>query len=103
MLHHYATKQDLIASVIDYTVYKRMGSFSWDPRAQVRRIDEMARSRSLAEHAQREFGAYLELAIAARTDPTWRNIPAESPTLRQTELAEIIRPFEWADDPEGYA
>src|SRR5579859_7872919 len=27
MLHHYATKQELIASVIDYTVYKRMESF----------------------------------------------------------------------------
>ena len=27
MLHHYATKQDLIASVIEYTFYRRMENF----------------------------------------------------------------------------
>ena len=28
MLHHYATKQELIAAVIDYTFYKRMEIFT---------------------------------------------------------------------------
>src|SRR5271169_5670622 len=33
MLHHYATRQDLIAAVIDYTMYKRMEVFIADVRA----------------------------------------------------------------------
>src|SRR5579859_4164701 len=72
MLHHYATKQDLIASVIDYTFYKRMESF-------IERIKALSEPQRVQEQAgielywqsvlTREFAAYLELMVAARTDP----------------------------------
>ena len=108
MLHHYATKQDLIASVIDYTVYKRMEQFLVGIRAlkDSARIDEMAGIEiSWQSMLSREFGAYLELAIAARTDPDLAAIfLPKARRFDKTELAEIIRAFpEWADDPEGYA
>jgi AcrR family transcriptional regulator len=108
MLHHYATKQDLIASVIDYTVYKRMEQFLVGIRAlkDSARIDEMAGIEiSWQSMLSREFGAYLELAIAARTDPDLAEIfLPKARRFDKTELAEIIRAFpEWADDPEGYA
>jgi AcrR family transcriptional regulator len=108
MLHHYATKQDLIASVIDYTVYKRMEQFLDGIRAlkDSARIDEMAGIEiSWRSMLSREFAAFLELAIAARTDPDLAEIfLPKARRFDQTELAEIIRAFpEWADDPEGYA
>jgi AcrR family transcriptional regulator len=108
MLHHYATKHDLIASVIDYTVYKRMETFLAGIRAlkDSARIDEMAGIEvSWRSALGREFAAYLELAIAARTDPDLAAIfLPKARRFDRTELAEIIRAFpEWADDPEGYA
>jgi AcrR family transcriptional regulator len=77
MLHHYATKQELIESVIDYTFFKR-----------VERFVEDIRSLSEAERVQQQVGielfwrslltpeyeAYLELAIAARTDEELRGL-----------------------------
>lgn len=108
MLHHYTTKLDLVASVIDYTLYKRMEQFLEGIRAlkDSARIDEMGGIEiSWRSALSREYAAYLELAIAARTDPDLAAIFL--PRVRrfdQTELAEIIRAFpEWADDPEGYA
>lgn len=108
MLHHYATKQDLIASVLDYTLYKRMEQFLEGIRAlkDSARIDEMAGIEiSWQSRLSREFTAYLELAIAARTDPELAAILLpKARRFNQTELAEVIRAFpEWADDPEGYA
>ncbi len=108
MLHHYATKQDLISSVIDYTVYKRMEVFLEGIRAlkDSARIDEMAGIEiSFQSMLTREFAAYLELAIAARTDPDLAEIfLPKARRFDQTELAEIIRAFpEWAENPDGYA
>ena len=108
MLHHYATKQDLIASVIDYTVYKRMEMFLEGIRTlkDSARIHEMAGIElSWKSMLTREFAAYLELAIAARTDPDLAEIfLPKARRYDQTELAEIVRAFpEWADDPDGYA
>ncbi|MDB5481347.1 MAG: TetR/AcrR family transcriptional regulator [Caulobacteraceae bacterium] len=108
MLHHYATKQDLIASVIDYTVYKRMEHFLEGIRAlkDSARINEMAGMEiSWQSMLGREFAAYLELAIAARTDADLAAIfLPKARRFDKTELAEVIRAFpEWADDPGGYA
>lgn len=108
MLHHYATKQELIASVIDYTVYKRMEMFLEGIRTlkDSARIHEMAGIElSWKSMLTREFAAYLELAIAARTDPDLAEIfLPKARRYDQTELAELIRAFpEWADDPDGYA
>ncbi len=108
MLHHYATKQDLIAAVIDYTVYKRMELFLHGVRAlkDSDRIAEMAGIEIFWESLlTREFGAYLELAVAARTDPELAEIfLPKARRYDQTELAEVIRAFpEWANLPEAYA
>jgi AcrR family transcriptional regulator len=108
MLHHYATKQDLIAAVIDYTVYKRMELFLDGIRAlkDSDRIDEMAGIEiSWRSMLTREFTAYLELEVAARTDPDLAEIfLPKARRFDQHELAEIIRAFpEWAENPEGYA
>ncbi len=108
MLHHYATKQDLIAAVIDYTVYKRMELFLQGVRAlrESDRIAEMAGIEIFWESLlTREFSAYLELAMAARTDPELAEIfLPKARRYDQTELAEVIRAFpEWANVPEAYA
>jgi AcrR family transcriptional regulator len=108
MLHHYATKQELIASVIDYTLYKRMEVFLGGVRAlkESARVNEMAGIElSWKSMLTREYAAYLELGVAARTDPDLAEIflPKARKYVR-TELAEFIRAFpEWADDPAGYA
>ena len=108
MLHHYATKQELIASVIDYTVYKRWAIFLEGIRAlkDPSRIHKMAGIEISWNNLQTpEYAAYLELAIAARTDPVLAEIfLPKARRLDQTALAETIRAFpEWADHLEGYA
>ncbi len=108
MLHHYATKQDLIASVIDYTVYKRWEVFLDGVRAlkDPARIYKMAGIEISWNSLQTpEYAAYLELAIAARTDPALAEIfLPRARRLDQTALAETIRTFpEWTHDLEGYA
>jgi len=77
MLHHYATKQDLVAAVIDYTFYKRMERF-------IARIRALSDEQRVHQHVgielywqsllTREFSAYLELSMAGRTDPDLRAI-----------------------------
>ena len=108
MLHHYATKLDLIASVIDYTLHKRMEGFLSAVRAlrDVERVTGMAGIEAFWESLKtREFDAYLELAIAARTDPELAEIFLPRVRLYdQAELAAVIRAFpEWTDLPEAYA
>jgi AcrR family transcriptional regulator len=107
MLHHYATKQELVASLIDYLMYKRMQQFI----ARIRSLSEEAR---VQQHAgielywesllSREFTAYLELSLAARTDPELREIFI--PRARQydrVERDEILRAFpEWSARPAAY-
>ncbi len=108
MLHHYATKQDLIASVIDYTVYKRWQVFLDAVHAlkDPARIQKMVGIELTWDSFQTpEYAAYLELAIAARTDPSLAEIfLPRARRFDQTALAETIRAFpEWAHDLEGYA
>lgn len=77
MLHHYATKRDLIVAVLDYTFYKRM-------RDYLERMNALTDQERIVEHAgmevfwetlkTREFTAYLELATAARTDVELREV-----------------------------
>lgn len=107
MLHHYATKQELVASLIDYVMYKRMQLF-------IKRIQALSEDARVRQHAgielywqsllTREFTAYVELSLAARTDPELREIFL--PKARQydrVERAEILRIFpEWASRPAAY-
>ncbi len=105
MLHHYATKQDLIAAVIDYTFYKRMEQFAG-------RINELTEEARVQEHAgielywqsvvSREFTAYLELSVASRTDDELREIflPKAKQFVR-IERLKVLQVFpEWNDKLE---
>lgn len=77
MMHHYATKQELIDSVIDYTFYKRMESFALEVKklSDRERVEEQAGIELFWQTLlTREYQAYLELAIAARTDAELREI-----------------------------
>ena len=104
MLHHYATKQDLIAAVIDYTVYKRMESF-------IERIRALSEHERIDDHAgielywqsllTREFAAYLELMVAARTDEELREIfLPKARHYDQVERDAVLAVFpEWQNHP----
>ena len=73
MHHHFATRMDLVAAVIDHVFYERMrlylGEYLKDivckDDADVVPIATAAHWRSVQT---REYAAYLELAMAARTD-----------------------------------
>lgn len=105
MLHHYATKQDLIASVIDYAFYRRMGGF-------IERIHGLSEEQRVQEHAgievywqsvlTREYMATLQLSVAARTDEELREILI--PKHRRYDKVErqtVLEAFpEWKDKPE---
>ena len=108
MLHHYATKQDLMASVIDYTLYKRMEGFLGGVRAlkESDRVTNMMGIELFWDSLQtREFGAYLELVFAARTDADLAEIFLPKARLYdEAELAKVVSAFpEWAEQPEAYA
>jgi AcrR family transcriptional regulator len=105
MLHHYATKQDLIAAVIDYTLYKRMELF-------LGRIRRLSDSERVLDHAgielywesllTREFTAFLELSNASRSDQELREVFL--PKARRYDRVEreaVLQAFpEWKDKLE---
>jgi len=105
MLHHYATKQELIESVTDYAFYRHMEEFV---RA-VRELSEVERTRRNVGilidwrlYLSREYSAYLELTVAARTDAELK--ATFIPKARRHDRVwrdELARVFpEWASDPE---
>ena len=103
MLHHYATKQDLIAATIDYAFFRHIEDFS----AAVRSLsDEERKNRNVGisidwqSYNTREFKAYLELSNAARTDNDLRGLFNEKARRHdQFWRQELIENFpEWAKD-----
>ncbi|WP_309604494.1 TetR/AcrR family transcriptional regulator [Phenylobacterium sp.] len=107
MLHHYATKQELIASVLEYTFFKRMENFLAAIRtlSEDERVDRNAGIEIYWESLlTREFGAYLELMVAARTDSELREVfLPKARHYERIERAEVARAFpEWQDDPDAY-
>jgi AcrR family transcriptional regulator len=108
MLHHYPTKGALIEAIIAFCFYKRMQMLA----DGVRNISEMQRVQEFAgleilwrSFFTREHRAYLELNIAARTDPEVREtfIP-QANRFARIWRGEGIRIFpEWAGDPERLA
>ncbi len=102
MLHHYATKQELVEAVIDYTFFKRMEQFV----AGIGDLSEQARVREQAgielywqSVCTREFAACLELAVAARTDAELRDIYLpKARRFSQVERETVLKAFpEWQD------
>ncbi|PNU06622.1 TetR/AcrR family transcriptional regulator [Novosphingobium guangzhouense] len=82
MHHHFQTRMELVAAVVDHVVYHRMRTFLADYFDAVsRRKDEPMIELACDAHWRsvqtRDYAAWLELALAARTD---------------TELAAIFEP-----------
>lgn len=107
MLHHYATKRDLIASVIDYTFYKRMEQFTREVKtlSEKQRVQDIAGIERYWESLQtREFSAYLELSVAARTDKELRDIfLPKARRYDRIEREEVIKVFpEWQKEHERF-
>jgi AcrR family transcriptional regulator len=71
MHHHFPTRMGLVAGVIEYTFYQRMHHFLSDYfKAMKRDVNfvETASQLHWRSVQTREYAAYLELMIAARTD-----------------------------------
>lgn len=104
MHHHFATRIDLVAALVEHIFYQRMRLFLEDYLATVaqRRDAELI---DLANEAHwrsvqtREYAAWLELAVAARTDAEL-NAAFEPAARRFDEVwtAEMIESFpQWKD------
>ena len=104
MHHHFATRMDLVAAVVDHIFYQRMRLFLEDYLGTMaqRRDEELI---DLATEAHwrsvqtREYAAYLELAVAARTNPEL-NVAFEPAARRYDEVwtAEMIESFpQWRE------
>ncbi len=103
MLHHYATKRELIESVIDYICYKRMKEFV----DSIRRLTDEQRIEQQAglelywqSYLSLDYQAFLELQIAARTDEELRACfepRAQRFDRLRTEASRMVFP-EYKDD-----
>lgn len=107
MLHHYATKQDLIAAVLDYAVYKRAERFL----AAIAALTDEQRGQQMVgielywQSLQTpEFAAYLELQVAARTDAQLRPIfVSKARHLDRLWRDTVFKAFpEWASTPDHH-
>jgi AcrR family transcriptional regulator len=88
-LHHFPSKMDIIRAAVDHLHEKRLQAF----RRSIREIPPGADMVHLAVHSYWAhvnhpiYVAFIELSVAARTDP---------------ELREILRPAQLAFDHEWY-
>jgi len=71
MLHHYATRMDLIAALIDYLFFRRAQMFQAAESLSEtdRRLGIVGVEVLWGNMLSREYEAYFELCAAARTDP----------------------------------
>ena len=108
MLHHYPTKGLLIEAIVAYCFFKRMEMLA----DGVRNITEMQRVQEFAgleilwlSFFSREHRAYLELAIASRTDPELReNFQPQARRFARIWREAGVNIFpEWAGDSERLA
>jgi AcrR family transcriptional regulator len=103
MLHHYATKRDLIENVIDYICYKRMKEFVENIRrlTDEQRIEQQAGLEIYWQgYLSLDYQAFLELQIAARTDEDLRACfepRAQRFDRLRTEASRLMFP-EYQDD-----
>ncbi|HEY0316490.1 MAG TPA: TetR/AcrR family transcriptional regulator [Sphingomonas sp.] len=104
MLHHYASKLDLMAAVIEYAFYRRMADYLDRIRAlseEARAVDNAGIAISYRVCRTPEYAAYLELHIASRTDRDLRAIFLDrARRFDRVWRGEIERAFpEWSGDP----
>lgn len=104
MHHHFATRGDLVVALIEYTFYRRMHAFLSDYTAALReggetRLVELAADAHWRTVQSREYAAYLELAIAARTDSQLeRHFVPAAQRYDTVWMAEMIESFpQWEE------
>ena len=105
MTHHYASKQELISAVIDYLFYRRMAIFTKriGSLTEKQRVDEnLGIEQAWEGYFTREYKAYLELKVAARTDDELRDIflpkAQRYERLWRNDLPRVFN--EWKGKPE---
>ena len=104
MHHHFATRMDLVAAVVEHIFYQRMRLLLDDYLAAMAQskgalLIDLATDAHWRSVQTREYAAYLELAVAARTDPEL-NAAFEPAARRYDEVwtAEMIESFpQWQD------
>lgn len=104
MLHHYASKLDLMAAVVEYAFYRRMADYLSHIRAlsdEARAIDNRGIEISYQVCRTPEYAAYLELHMASRNDAELRAIFLDrARRFDRVWREEIERAFpEWSGDP----
>lgn len=104
MLHHYATKAELISSVIDYIMYRRMETFYGQiaKLSERQRVDEIRGVEIYWNSVQTpEYEAFLELSLASRTDADLRKVFDKKAQAFDAFWFEQLPVFfpEWADKP----
>ncbi|OYU35762.1 MAG: TetR family transcriptional regulator [Novosphingobium sp. PASSN1] len=107
MHHHFPTRMDLVEAVVEHVFYQRMRLFLDDYLSNLARSSE-AEMLEIASAAHwrsvhsREYSAYLELAVAARTDTELDQF--FGPVARRYDdvwIAEMIESFpQWRDQWE---
>lgn len=104
MHHHFATRLDLVAAVVDNVVYQRMRAFLADYFDAVERrtgepLIELACDAHWRSVQTKDYAAWLELATAARTDAELAAI--FDPVARRYDevwTSEMIEAFpQWQD------
>jgi AcrR family transcriptional regulator len=74
--HHFPTKSDLVSAVIDHVVDRRIARFLTDFRASATIVDDQPQQATAMywdSVQSRDYAAYLELLVAARTDAELRD------------------------------
>lgn len=107
MHHHFPTRMDLVAAVIDHVFYERMRLFLDDYLHELARGNQsdvvaIATAAHWRSVQGREYAAYLELAVAARTDTELDRVFAPA-AQRYDEvwISEMIESFPfWRDQWE---
>lgn len=108
MHHHFATRIDLVAEVVNHIFYQRMRLFLDDylglmAQRREEELIELAGEAHWRSVETREYAAYLELAVAARTDAEL-NAAFEPSARRFDEVwtAEMIESFpQWREQWEA--
>lgn len=107
MHHHFSTRMELVAAVVEHVFYERMRLFLEDYLGEVSRgadgeLVEIASAAHWRSVQTREYAAYLEMAVAARTDAELHSFfdPVEK-RFDEVWIGEMIESFpQWRDQWE---
>lgn len=93
MLHHYATKADLIRATIDYIYYDRLEAFCSEAKEltdEERAVDGQALEIYWRLIKRPAYDAYMELCMAARTDDVLARVLSSGMQASNDFFMEVI-------------